>query len=510
MRRSCIWFSLILFFVFAVLLFGLAQSAAAEAKRPHVLLIICDQMHPKAMGNAGWPIKTPALDKLASEGTRFANAYCAAPICSPSRYSMLTGKYPSETGVLTNGIAPHPDLPYLTNMLRDAGYQTATVGKLHHTPGTETHGFEFVRNHEFYMSTGGFSDYGSWLNQALATRPEVKRRPLDMMKNLNGKHWGFIPEETVGVNWAPDDLTPEAWTTDEVLKYFREHKDEAQPIFMHASYFPPHHPYGPIQKYLDMYKQEDMPTPEGWEKFKNTQGHFSGWTLDDFKMVKRYYFAFMTQMDVQIGRLLDGLKDMGVEDNLMVIFTADHGDMLGEHGMLYKGHAYEGSAGVPLIIKYPGVYPAGKIHETPVSHIDFAPTILELAGGRMRSGLRGEDLTPIARNEVDRSDRVVFSMDLRHLPYRLILARKGDFKLVNYGRENKVEFFNLKTDPNELDNLYPKCEKTPEYLGLKTALDEMWARESKWMPEKMPKQGEQWFAPAPIEFGKRKGPREKR
>lgn len=490
---------------------GLEAVAAKQARRPNVLLIIDDQHSPRAMGWTGQTqVKTPHLDRLAADSVRFTNAYCNSPVCGPARHSIYTGLHTPSHGVLMNELPMYDGVETFIAQLNRSGYTTANIGKMHNAPYTHRRDFQFVLNHEFFTSEAGVTHYGPWLRAQCAARGiKPPKRPWGRPRE-GYRNWQEDPECLAHVNWMSEDLTPEYWITDQSLAFIADQKENRpdKPFFLHASYFPPHHPYGPIKKYADMYEASQIKLPpnfsmEGhrqWAKGKNKPRD-----LDEagVRRLIAHYFAFTTQLDAQIGKLLDGLAKLGVADNTIVIFTSDHGDMLGEHGRFYKGLMTEGSVGVPFMVRWPGVAKARE-EAALVSHVDLPPTILAAAGIKPGDKLVGKDLRPLLAGKDWPKDRPVFSVIHHRMPFSTIMWRRGDYKLAgrNAGprrrRDRGVEaprageanvhyqLFNMAKDPYEQHDLANDPKYAAVFKRMKAELEAYWRPLAKLLPAKRP------------------------
>ncbi len=480
---------------------GLASAADAGGKprRPNVLLIIDDQHSPRAMGWTGQTqVKTPQLDRLAAESVRFTNGYCNSPVCGPARHSLYTGLHTPSHGVLMNERPMYDGVETFIAQLNRSGYTTANIGKMHNAPYTHRRDFQFVLNHEFFTSDAGVTHYGPWLRAQCAARG-IKPPPRRWSQPRAGyKNWQEDPQGLAHVNWMSEDLTPEHWITEQSLAFVADQVKNRpdKPFFLHASYFPPHHPYGPIKKYADMYDAGEMKLPpnfsmEGFRRWARGKNKPKGLDEAGVRRLLAHYFAFTTQLDAQIGRLLDGLAKLGVADNTIVIFTSDHGDMIAEHGRFYKGLMDEGSVGVPFMVRWPGVT---KPRSEPalVSHVDLAPTILAAAGITPGDKLVGDDLRGLLAGKDWPKDRPVFSVIHHRLPFSSIMWRRGPYKLAGRmgGRPGapvvSYALFNMDADPYEQNDLARDPKHAAVFKRMKAELDAYWAPLAKLVPDKLP------------------------
>lgn len=365
--------------------------------KPNVLFIISDDLN-NYLGCYGDPrAKTPNIDKLAARGVRFDRAYCTFPLCGPSRNSMLCGLYPNSTGILSNAqvfrqtIPSHVSLP---QAFRQAGYFAARIGKLYHYNVPKS------------IGTNGHDDPGSWeleLNPAGVDRMEEEPKIFTLTPGQFGGtlSWYASPKNDA---LHTDGLmaTDAEW----VLERCGRHKD--RPFFLALGFFRPHTPYvAPKQPYYDWYPEAEMPLhptidqnpPEvpaaALGSYKKEQDKL---TNELRRQALQAYYASISFMDAQLGRVVKALDDNGLADKTIIVFTSDHGYHMGEHGLWQKQSLFEGSARVPLLIVAPGTAKKGTVVKTPVSHLDLYPTLAELAGIQAPANLQGQSLVPILKN----------------------------------------------------------------------------------------------------------------
>lgn len=468
---------------------NILRGGVQTPKRPNILFIINDQHNPRHMNWAGEAdVQTPYIDQLAAESVRFTNAYTNSPICGPSRHCFYTGRYVAEHHVFKNDMAMNPNCRTLMAHLNEVGYMTANVGKMHNAPYHSRRDFQYVLNHEFYEIEAGISHYTPYARQQMQARG---LKAGNWAKNDEGLPWGQVLESTAFVNdWRPDDLSAERWTADQCIEFMRQHQQTKpnQPFFLHASFFPPHHPYGPLKKYADMYAAEEMEFPpnfneESWRKSTHPQGL----SLEDFKRIKALYFAFITQFDDEMGRLLNGLDKLGLKEDTIVVFVSDHGDMMGEHGRLYKGTMHEASTRIPMLVRWPGMKP--REESRLVSMVDFMPTFLAAGGIQPPQDLPGRDLRPLMENIHNWPQRAVYSETCAEFPYLFQMWRKGDYKLmVSHRRPRPVryEFYNVRQDPYEMHDLINDPGQQVRIAEFKAELDRHYTELSKALPASMP------------------------
>ena len=412
----------------------------------NLVIFMADQHSRKALGCYGHAlVKTPNLDALAARGTRFANAYTNSPICAPARASFATGRHVHEIGYWDNAIAYDGRAPGWGHRLLDAGHEFTSIGKLHYRFEDDPTGVgeQVIPMH---IANGRGDVMGS-------VRPDVPERPQSAR----------LAEEV-----GPGET--------EYTRYDRDIADRSRdwlkkkggastgkPWVLFVSFITPHFPLITPREYLDLYPLEDIPAPKPadrdyfashpwWKAFCHSYT-FDRYFRDDEhrRLAIACYFGLCSFMDAQIGRVLEALEASGLAGETRVAYTSDHGESLGARGLWGKSTMYEESAGVPLILSGPDI-PSGATVATPVSLVDFAPTILEGAGLDATSELPGKSLLRIA-GEDDDMERVVLSeYHAAASTSAAYMIRRGRYKYVHYcGFE--PELFDLEGDPEELRNL---------------------------------------------------------
>ena len=379
-----------------IVILSMIHSHACAFDRPNVLFLISDDLN-NSMGCYGHPlVKTPNLDRLAERGVKFERAYCQFPLCGPSRNSMLTGLHPNSTGILRNSqifrqtIPSHHSLP---QAFRLEGYFASRIGKLYHYNVPKS------------IGTNGHDDPGSWeleLNPAGCDRLEEEPHIFSLKPGQFGGtlSWYASPRSD---KYHTDGLL--AADAEWVLERCARRKD--RPFFLAVGFYRPHTPYVSPKPYFDRYPEKKMPVVQG---VKEDQADLPAPALGSYKKEQdkltdelrrqcvQAYYASVTFMDAQVGRVLDALDRLGLAENTIVVFTSDHGYHLGEHGLWQKMSVFEESARVPMIIAAPEMGVKGGVAKDPVGLIDLYPTLAELCGVKAPENLQGQSLVPMLKD----------------------------------------------------------------------------------------------------------------
>lgn len=453
------------------------------AKRPNILWYCTDQQRYDTIAALGNPhIRTPALDRFAGAGTAFRQAYIQSQICTPSRASFLTGRYPASTHVHRNGNAYFPDCEKLvTRILADHGYDCGLVGKLHLASADgemekrTDDGYRSMEwSHHPMPDKVQRNDYGRWL------KDEKGLDHADLYRDVKG----FC---TVGV---PAELHQTTWCTEMAIRFIEEPRDG--PWMLSVNPFDPHPPFDPPREYLDRYDPEDLPDPlfretdlERQKQFRHIcqqsvhasdprtdgvpeeQGEFAAAHPPrsfNGRSAKAAYYAMIELLDDQFGRLVDYLDEKGELDNTLIIFHSDHGEQLGDHGLLYKGcRFFEGLVHVPMMFCWQGQIKPDQVSDALVELVDLAPTVLDAAGIDIPYSMQGKSLMPILRGEADlhvHKDRVVCEFNdalgsaIESVPTHATMTFDGRYKFIVYHDHGFGELFDLKDDPGEFTNLW--------------------------------------------------------
>lgn len=442
--------------------------------KPNLLLITADHMRADAVGFANPEVLTPNIDRLAKEGAYFSRAYCVNPVCPPSRASILTGRYPHCNGVWGVGLPVGEEETTIGDLLRETGYRTAAVGKTHFRPqcreglinepeAAEIKGrprrrdgtyFGFDERHITEDIPAG--EYYEWLKEAAPRFIPGMGRP----SSAEGDDW---------VSDMPGQFHQTHWIGCRSAEIIEKH-DTSRPLFLWTGFVAPHPPCHPPEKYARMYENSKVRRPV----FKDGEhdlrpGHLRRQTLHTWpggaeEQIKsdaeierfiRHYYASITFIDDEIGRIVKSLQDRNMLKNTIVVFTADHGELLGDHRLFLKGPwMYEGLTRIPMIFYGPGI-PKGSRCDGFMENVDILPTLLELTGGKAPYGIQGVSQlkTLDGRAEAVR-DCAVTSFDAHDIGINIKCLRTDRYKLVVFANENYGELYDYLSDPDELHNVY--------------------------------------------------------
>jgi choline-sulfatase len=430
---------------------------------------------------AGWlpayghpVVQAPTLTRLAQEGVVFESAYCPSPLCAPSRAALLTGRLPSRTGAFDNAAELAASIPTVTHRLRTLGYATCLAGKMHFVGPDQLHGFEERLTTDIYPAD-------------LTWTPDW-RRPVG--ERLD---WYHTMESVLrpGVCEASMQLDYDAEVTFQGVRRvfdFARSRDRA-PFFMVVSFTNPHDPWEVPGRYWDRYDPDAIRPPSVPAIPASEDDPHSlrlremigideaGLSAAQVRTARHGYFAAISYVDERIGELLGALRGAGLADDTIVVFTADHGEMLGERGLWYKMSFFEPSARVPLIVWAPGRLRAARV-AAPVSLLDLAPTLLDLAADtgldEITASLDGESFAPLLDVRAAAAPRDVLSEYLAEgVTSPALMIRRGPHKFVSCGTDPD-QLYDLARDPNELVNLAERSEYSEVCMAFRDALAARW------------------------------------
>jgi len=405
-------------------------SCTPKGKKPNFVFFMTDDQRWDGMSCAGNPvIKTPNMDRIAEGGVRFTNMFVTTSLCGPSRASILTGKYVHNHGVRRNGMSLPMEQKTFLEILKEAGYETAFIGKWHNRDRAENRGLDY------YF---GFKGQGRYKNPIASEN--------------------FGPD-TEYKGHVSDVLA------DHAIKYLEMEHEE--PFCLLLWFKAPHRSWHPAERFKDLYKDIKMPEPATFHdtyEGKPDAVKNADMKIGDFKDVPdldtflKDYYRCIVGVDENVGRVLDALDKLGYEDNTVVLYTGDNGFFLGEHHFFDKRLMYEESIRVPLLVKYPKMVKPGTTNEEMVLNVDFAPTILALAGAPIPEAMDGENFKPLLRGKETlwREDFLYeyYEYPAVHMVRKNRGVRTKRWKYIHYFEEpQEFELFDLQNDPHEMHNL---------------------------------------------------------
>jgi choline-sulfatase len=434
-----------------------------DGKKPNILLIMSDEHNQKVSGCYGNAVvKTPNIDSLASQGVTFDNHYCNSPLCVPSRSSFTAGKYASRVDVwgLTSEL-PSEDMPSIAQSLSSAGYQPYLCGKMHYAE---------IRRY-------GFTQVGGDFNNNIKTGRGKRLTPTDIKQHtpLSPRFEEFHPGNQGST--VRHDIRVTAGAVD-----FLNKRESDSPFFLLVGYLAPHFPLIVPEPFYTPYKDK-VPMPEipaGWlenlpTNYKLQRTGFRETDVPDAKVKtgRELYYGLTTWMDNEVGKVLSALRaNPRIADNTIIIYTTDHGENMGEHGLWWKNCMYEQAARVPMIVSYPKRWKGGQRRKLASGHVDLVRTIIDLAGGKAPADWNGDSLVPWLDNANYKwKDLACSEYYAQFISHGLVMLRTGKWKYIYHGKpaENlpvERELFNLEADPNEFTNIAndPKNAKLIAYL----------------------------------------------
>lgn len=444
--------------------------------KPNIILIMTDQQRADTVNALGAPwMITPNLDRLAREGTSFTNCFVTSPVCVGSRASLFTGLYPHGCHVFSNF---HPWEPTWVKSLADAGYHCASIGKMHINPYDAAGGFHqrFVvenKDRPLFLGERDRAFYDEW-DKALHARGLIKPSRYN---RFEADPEGYRQALGAFVWNLDEDMHPDHFIGRTACWWLEERQSDC-PLFLQIGFPGPHPPYDPVQRYLDLYNDVQIPLPSVSpdelrrqpraqavlrENMKTFNFDSVAWrdhpSNDDLLRLRRHYAANVTMIDEQVGLIIETLKRRGYLDNAIVIFTSDHADALGDHGHIQKWTMYDSVVRVPLIFWSPGRFRKGEICDDLVQLMDIAPTILESAGLTVPGNFEARSLcAPLSGNKGYEPRSAVFAeLAKDHIQTGsefMIMRRDREWKVVYYLDDEHGELYNLLEDPQERNNLW--------------------------------------------------------
>ncbi len=438
------------------------------SNQPNILFVQVDQLTASALRSYDDKIcHAPTLDALADNGVVFENAYCNFPLCAPSRFSMATGQLCSNVGAYDNAAEFSAEIPTYAHYLRAAGYQTALSGKMHFIGPDQFHGFEKRLTADLYP--GDFAWVPNWEN-------EGKRDTNDP----RAVRIAGVCERSVQIDYD-EEVTFKA--VQHIYDLARN--DDKRPFFLQVSYTHPHEPYLCRKEFWDLYEGADIPMPRVGALSENEHDPHSIRLLKDFGMLGiqfsdddvaraiRAYYGSISYIDSMVAKLMAALKSTQQDENTVIIFTSDHGEMLGERGMWFKKHFFEKSLRVPLIMSGPGITPQ-RVSEL-TSLVDLVPTFNGLANTSVElEPLEGVDLMTLLNRGNPPSERTVYAEYLAEATkVPIFMIRRGTFKFISSSQDGHL-LFDVVADPDERVNLALQPEHQELVAEFKAEIAAKW------------------------------------
>ncbi len=455
------------------------MTAQMAARGPNILLFMVDQLTALALKAYGGSVcKTPNFDRLAEHAVLFEAAYCNYPLCAPSRFAMMSGRLPSRIGAYDNGAEFRAATPTFAHHLRRAGYYTAISGKMHFVGPDQLHGFEERLTTEIYPAdfswtpTASYADLETDDERRYAAGTSTVASVLDAGPMARTMQIDY--DEDV-VHHAVREL------------YVRARSEDTRPFLLTVSLTQPHDPYITTRAYWDLYRDEEIDPPRVpfipvGERDPHSRSLYVHYGQDEteiseqaYRRARRGYYGMVSHVDDLFGRLLAALQETGFAENTVILFTADHGDMVGERGMWFKKTLYEPAVRVPLMIAHPEVAP--RRVAAPVSLVDLFPTVLTLAGCEPSPmPLDGRNLVPLFTAEEEGRSVCVEHIDGGTSAPRA-MVRSGPMKLVVSPAYPDM-LFDLAADPEERVDLTGRPEAATVQAQLKAIAEDTWNLEA--------------------------------
>jgi choline-sulfatase len=464
-----------------------SEELPKQRERPNVLVVMSDQHKRSCMGVAGDEVAvTPHLDQLASESLRFTNAYCTNPVCGPSRASIMTGLYARHLENKDGGMPYSHRHKSMANHFSRAGYLTALIGKMHFLDA-QSHGFDYELQFndwlqylgpraQMYADEMGRQGSGAGFPQI----PDLWQPQHDPWKELR-KPDGRLGGVAVGRASEMEEADHfDSFVARESIRFLENYTHENEPFFLVTSFLKPHDPFMPAKRFAAMFEAEKMKLPETWGKAdlehlpqtvrRSIESDPYTPELKDAAAARQRmasYYGSLAQMDDCAGQVLAALKRLGLDRNTIVLYTSDHGEMLGDLGLWNKFQFYEGSCGVPLLVKMPGV--AARVCEEPVSLISLVATLAELCAVSVPGPVDGKSFAEliVPANSGFAYGPVFAEFNVGE-KWEKFMIREGSYKYTHWTHDI-AELYDLKTDPQELHNLaeLPEHRQTAEDLKVK-------------------------------------------
>lgn len=430
---------------------------------PNILWYCTDQQRFDTIGALGNPhVVTPTIDGLVKRGTAFTHAYCQSPICTPSRSSFMTGMYPSRVHNTRNGNESFPPFPpVITKLIASSGYRCGLIGKFHlQSSGHRTEpriddGFDYWRfSHAPRDDWQSGHHYADWVRE--------RGGDLDSLRQSEDR--------------VPTELHQTTWASDCAIEFITDSSTSDRPWLLNLNVYDPHPPFIPPRSYAERFDPKQMPGPHFQLSDLQQQRKLASLDFQDeirtpeehdaFR-VQALYYAMIAQIDDQLARIMDALEQSGQADQTVIVFTSDHGESLGDHGLMYKGcRFYEGLVRVPLIFSWPGQFQSGAVNDDLVELLDMTSTLMDVAGLDLPDYMQGQSLLPALRGEAYQPREFVRSEYFDALDPHFTggtgtfgtMYRTKSHKLCVYHDKQLGELYDLERDPWEFNDLWDDAD----------------------------------------------------
>ncbi len=465
-------------------------------KQPNIIYIVTDQHRYDCLGcNGNKILKTPNIDKLAQESINFGCAYTPSPVCAPARAAVFSGMYPPGCGVTRNWFGFNDGVRLLPEVLREHGYYTANIGKLHFAPHKNSWGFDFNKLNDGPISVYCEDDqkYSEYAKYLLKVYGEKKGTELLKKFDEDESQWfgGNLERFILGSDFIPEEHSMTTWTANQALEFLDDY-DCARPLFLHLSFFGPHQPWLPPGQWKDMYNPADIELPKQFytsmkdnpvfDKAKlQLQDRFnSQLTEDDYKQIIAYYYGNISMIDHYLGFVLDKLKEKKLWDDTLIIFSSDHGDHNGQYGLFFKGDMYDSAAKVALIVKNIDGKFAGTKCDKIVNTLGIYGTILDQAGclSWKKDDVESVSFYDILRGKsADSSKGKTFSI-IGSKDNNMVMMREENIKLIRLAcgvdESPRYELYDMTESPSEVVNRFDDPSFADIRDEIKRTLDQWW------------------------------------
>ena len=488
--------------IFGVPLFSVnGYSQTLKGKSPNIVFIFPDQLRSDYLGAEDKSVAyTPNMDRIAREGAMFSRAYSASPTCLPARAALLTGMGPWKNGLLSYAPIATKYTYEMPQMLRDAGYYTFATGKLHFKPigsGDLNVKLSELDNSKFMHGFHEIKLCEGWGHPQNAYNIWFKENAPNLA--MDGTGLGPTDHRT-GIYPYSDEFHPTAWTANQAIEFINNNTSD-EPFFLKIAFHRPHPPFDPPKRWLDFYRNREIPKAIVGDWSEGKYGGFDQKPLPDQQLnaprghygdsivrdSREGYLAAISFLDEQIGNVIASLERKGELENTLIVISSDHGDMMGDHHLWRKSYPYEGSAGVPMIIRWPesiGIKASrGQVIKELVELRDILPTFLDVAGVDIPSGMDGRSMMPLLEGK-KKGWRKVLDMEhgqcyWKENSWTGLTDRK--YKYIHYSVTGEEQLFNLMKDPGEKNNL----AGLSRYKGILTE----WRQK---MVDHLTERGEEW------------------